>query len=119
MRLHALAYIRANTHTPQCYHRDIPLSHRSAALTVFGPVNMVCPDTDPNGSRWRNAAGTTQPMASHPGDVFIMDSRTVHRGGGLPMGATTSRVMAFAAVVADGPAPPNYDYTVPMPEGQS
>ena len=113
MHLHTLGYVRATTSTPQLYHRDVPLSHSGAAFSVFTPVNVRCPDHDANGSRWRDEHGDEHPMGSHPGDVFIMDSRTLHRGGGKPRNCRGYRYVAFAAITEVGKPEPDYDTTVP------
>ena len=114
MQLHTLGYIRATTSTPQLYHRDIPLVHQGASFSVFTPVNVRCPDAEANGSRWRDENGQEHPMGSHPGDVFIMDSRTVHRGGGKPGHCKAFRYVAFAALTEIGKPPPDYDFTIPL-----
>ena len=114
MRLHTLGYIRATTWRPQLYHRDIPLSHIGESYSVFSPVNVRCPDGETNGSRWRDERGEEHPMGSDPGDVFIMDSRTPHRGGGKPRNCKGFRYIAFAAITEIGKPNPDYDITVPL-----
>ena len=111
-----MGYICATTTVPQHFHRDISLSVRGRAFSVFSPTNIYCPDDDENGSRWINNDGVWEPMGSHPGDVFIMDSRRVHRGGGKPLCCkkNENRYVAFAAITEKARTLPKYENTVPV-----
>lgn len=115
LRLSTVGYIRTGSEEVQAWHRDVPEEHEGVALSIFTPVNCVCPADDPSASLWQPfAGGPTQPMGCEPGDVFVMDSRVVHRGGGRPQCAPTAhRVVAFAAVVEAGRPAPDYGRSVP------
>ena len=73
VRIGYMGYICAETHQPQLYHRDIHPSHEGFAFSAFSPVNIQCPDTEKNGSKWIDDDGSVQPMGSDPGDLFFMD----------------------------------------------
>lgn len=113
LRLAVAGYVRAGTDRPQAWHRDVPLAHAGVALSAFSPVNVASPDDDPAGSRWRPEGRRAQPMGNAVGDLFVIDSRTQHRGGACPRGIR-HRYVAFAALVEAGRPPPDYDSTVPL-----
>ena len=79
-------YVRAGTNQPQAWHRDVPLAHTGVALSAFTPVTVASHDHDPAGSRWRSegAGAWPYPMGNAVGDLFVLDSRTQHRGGARP-----------------------------------
>jgi histone H3/H4 len=60
--------------------------------------------------------GRLRPLAR--GDLLFMDSRTPHRGGGIPEDCIANgkmwRVIAFAAVVDGGEPTPDYEETEPI-----
>jgi hypothetical protein len=118
LRLGPVGYVRVGSSVPQAWHRDVPRNHAGVALSAFTPVNVACPPDDPAASLWfPPRGGSPRPMGSDPGDVFILDSRTVHRGGGRPCSAPPTqpyRIVAFAAIVEAGRPAPDYDHTVPV-----
>ena len=73
MHIAYMAYICAETEVPQIYHSDISFQTKTIAFTAFSPINIECPDTEENGSRWIDNHFRPQPMGSMPGDVFFMD----------------------------------------------
>ena len=73
MHIAYMAYICAESEVPQIYHSDIALDTKTIAFTAFSPINIECPDTEENGSRWIDDHFRAQPMGSKPGDVFFMD----------------------------------------------
>ena len=73
MHIGYMAYIRATSHKPQMYHSDITFGTKTISFTSFCPINIKCPDTEENGSKWIDNNVQVQPMGVNPGDLFFMD----------------------------------------------
>lgn len=75
VRLADLGYVRTNASVPQHWHRDVPVKHRGAAYSVFMPVNIICPRTDPGAFQWRHLNDESKlvhgMLIENPGDVFL------------------------------------------------
>jgi hypothetical protein len=60
VRLSDLGYVRTNALVPQHWHRDVPVNHPYAAYSVFMPVNVICPRSDPSAFKWRHLNDETK-----------------------------------------------------------
>ena len=103
-------YVRATSDQPQLWHRDLPLELQTVgvghAFSCFMPVNLDCPmDGRENMLVYGPGSGVPYPwqevsMSMLAGDLWILSSYVIHRGGAVPRDAPlgSTRIIAFAAI---------------------
>ena len=91
MHLIHAGYVRVQVKERQFWHRDIALALGTAgvhALTVFSAVNKDIPMDDNVGNVVLGShegvpnPWVTAPLALGTGDLWVLDSRCIHQGGG-------------------------------------
>ena len=121
-----VGYVRATSDQPQLWHRYLPLELQTVwvehAFSCFMPVNLDCPmDGRENMFVYGSGSGVPYPlqdvsMSMLAGDLWILSSYVIHRGGAVlrdaPPGST--RIIAFAAIATRRV---DYETTVPATLG--
>ena len=117
-----VGYLRATSDQPQLWHRDLPLELPIVgvehAFSCFMPVNLDCPmDGRENMFVYGSGSGDPYPcqevlMSMVAGDLWILNSYVIHRGGAVPRHVPpgSTRIIAFAAIATH-----RVDYETPMP----
>ena len=88
----------ATSDQPQLWHRDLPLEVQNVgverAFSCFMPMNPDCPmDGGENMFVYGSGSGVPYPwqevsMSMLAGDLWILSSYVIHRGGAVPRDAT-------------------------------
>ena len=123
-----VGYVWATSDQPQLWHGDLPLELQTVgvehAFSCFMPVNLDCPMDGRENFRVRfvfvygSGSGVPHPlqevsMSMLAGDMWILSSYVIHRGGAVsrdaPLGST--RIIAFAAIATRRV---DYKTTVPI-----
>ena len=118
-----VGYVRATSDQPQLWHRDLPLELQTVgvehAFSCLMPVNLDCPmDGRENMFVYGSGFGVPYPwqevlMSMLAGDLWILSSYVIHRGGALPRDAPpgSTRIIALAALATHRV---DYETTVPI-----
>ena len=118
-----VGYIRATSDQPQLWHRDLPLELQTVgvehAFFCFMPVNLDCPmNGRENMFVYGSGSGVPYPwqevsMSMLAGDLWILSSSVIHRGGAVPRDEPpgSTRIIAFAAIATRRV---DYETTVPI-----
>ena len=118
-----VGYVRATSDQQQLWHWDLPLELQSVgvehAFSCFMPGNLDCP-VDSRENMFVYGPGTCVPypwqeisMGILPGDLWILSSYVIHRGGAVlrEAPARSTRIIAFAAIATRRV---DYETTVPI-----
>ena len=118
-----VGYVRATSDQPELWHRDLPLDLQTVGVehtfSCFMPVNWDCPmDGRENMFEYGSSSCVPYPwqevsMSMLAGDLWILSSYVIHRGGMVPRDALpgSTRIIAFAAIATRRV---NYETTVPI-----
>ena len=118
-----VGYVRATSDQPKLWHRDLRLELQTVgvehAFSCFMPVNLDCPmDGRENMFVYGSGSGVPYPwqevsMRMLAGDLWILSSYVIHRGGAVPRDAPpgSTRIIAFAAIATRRV---EYETTVPI-----
>ena len=118
-----VGYVWATSDQPQLWHRDLLLELQNVgvehAFSCFMPVNLDCP-MDSREKTFVYGFGSDVPypwreasMSMLAGEMWIMSSYIIHRGGAVPRDAPaqSTRIIAFATIATRRV---HYQTTVPI-----